>query len=282
MKTKLSYSRYLSLISVAGVLTGGALVAQTSGTPATSGTTGTIDPTRSGISTTQPRNSASSEVTGSTRADTRTGDMNRSNQANDAGSTSSSSRALDNENVSSPAATSGVSGASTNAGSLGGLHSNSTQMGAALSDATDPLHSSLQSGDHASRSQLINDVEQRIDSQRDSVKALKSQGKQLQGQAKSDFKAALDEVENREKDLKRSVREVRNASQENWDSARSQLASNYQAYMAALSRAQLQVGTGVSFPGNSSSTTSGSVRSHGDNTTGTTATETTPGPATSP
>lgn len=266
-------SRYVSLISITGLLTSGALIAQTSGT---SGTTGTSDPTRSGMSATTPRNSASSEISGGTNPDTPTNDPSGPNRTSEAGSTSLSSRALNN-GVDTPAlGTSDASG--------GALSSTGPSMGSALSNATDPVYSILQSGDHASRAQLVNQVEQRIDSQRDSMKSLKDQAGQLQGQAKSDFKAVLDDVQKREKDLKRSLKQVRNASQQNWDSARSELASNYQAYMAASSRAHLQAGTGVSFPGSSSSTTNDPARSHGQSNRDSTSTpaHTNPSPATSP
>ncbi len=108
--------------------------------------------------------------------------------------------------------------------------------------SNDPLATSLQSTDYANRSQLAQEVDQRIDAQKETLKSLKKEGKHLDGQAKSDFKAAWDDVEAREKDLKHSEHQVRNASQDRWDAARSQLASNYQAFEAAVSRLQTQIG----------------------------------------
>ena len=128
-----------------------------------------------------------------------------------------------------------------------------TTSGSAFSGVTDPLVSSIQSGDYNSRAQVASDIEQRLDSQKDTLKSLKNEGKRLQGQARSDFNSAYDEVQAREKDLKRSLREARNASQDKWEGARSELAANYQAFTAALARAQTQVGTGVSLPNSSDS-----------------------------
>ena len=118
----------------------------------------------------------------------------------------------------------------------------SADASASAMSANDPLATSLQSTDYNNRSQLAQQIDQRIDSQKDTLKSLKKQGKHLDGQAKSDFKAAWDDVEAREKDLKHSVREARNASADRWDAARSQLASNYQAFEAAVSRLQTQIG----------------------------------------
>jgi len=134
---------------------------------------------------------------------------------------------------------------SPNSNSSSSMNSSSSPSYAGSSSATmnqnDPLATSLQSADYTNRSQLAEQVDQRIDAQKDTLKSLKKEGKHLEGQAKSDFKAAWDDVEAREKDLKHSVRQVRNASSDRWDAARSQLASNYQAFEAAVSRLQTQL-----------------------------------------
>jgi hypothetical protein len=140
--------------------------------------------------------------------------------------------------------------------------------GSAFSGAADPLVSSIHSGGFESRAQLASDIEQRLDAQKDTLKSLKKDSKNLDGQARSDFKAAWDEVEAREKDLKRSLRELRNASQDRWESARSELAANYQAYNAAIARAQMQSGApSVTFPSTSGGA-SGSVNSGASGSSG--------------
>ena len=159
----------------------------------------------------------------------------------------------------------GTSGSTNNTSpnynsSSSSMNSSSSNLNTSTSGlgSEDPLATSLQSTDYANRSQLAQQVDQRIDSQKDTLKSLKKQGKHLEGQAKSDFKAAWDDVEAREKDLKHSVREVRNASSDRWDAARSQLASNYQAFEAAVSRLQTQIGADTM---NSSSTNSSNTMS---------------------
>ncbi|HEY9154303.1 MAG TPA: hypothetical protein VIM69_04190 [Opitutaceae bacterium] len=151
--------------------------------------------------------------------------------------------------------TMGTSG-STNSTSPNYSSSSSMSSSSSPLSATDPLATSLQSTDYSSRSQLADQVDQRIDAQKDTLKSLKKEGKHLQGQSKSDFKAAWDDVEAREKDLKHSVHEVRNASSDRWDAARSQLASNYQAFEASVSRLQTQVSADTMSSTNSSNTMS--------------------------
>ena len=162
-----------------------------------------------------------------------------------------------------------------------GAVGSSDAIPSSLSSATDPLNASIQSADYGSHAQLANDIEQRLDSQKESSKSLKTEGKRLEGQAKSDFKTAYDELETREKDLKRSVKEVRTVREEKWDSARSELASNFQAYMAAFARVQMQVGAGVSFPSSSSPNTNDSTR-NGRTAPGSSSSDKSPAPSTSP
>ncbi len=104
----------------------------------------------------------------------------------------------------------------------------------------DLLVSKIQSADYSSRSDLTSNVEQSIDSQKSQLKTVKREGRHLDGQAKSDFKSAWEDVEAREKDLKHSLRDARNASATDWDAARTKLAADYQAFESAVSRAQLQ------------------------------------------
>jgi len=155
--------------------------------------------------------------------------------------------------------TMGSSGSSNNTSpnattsSSSSMNSSGTMSSSAALGTNDALATSLQTTDYSNRSQLAQEVDQRIDAQKDTLKALKKEGKHLDGQAKSDFKAAWDDVEAREKDLKHSVREVRNASADRWDAARSQLASNYQAFESAISRLQTQISADTMSPSSTSS-----------------------------
>lgn len=117
-----------------------------------------------------------------------------------------------------------------------GLPRDRSSMSGRAMGMADELTSTLESADFNSRSQIVSQVEQKMDSNKDMLKAAKRDSKNLQGQAKSNYKAAWDDLEAREKDLKHSLRQARNANQSGWDSARSQLSSNYQAYQAAVAR----------------------------------------------
>jgi hypothetical protein len=67
---------------------------------------------------------------------------------------------------------------------------------------------------------------------------LRTTGRELKGDARKQFDAAYDDVRARERDLKRSLREANNAKDETWMDARSKLASNYDAYVQAMARAE--------------------------------------------
>lgn len=232
-------TRYVSLISVTSMLASGALLAQSSAS--SSATSGTSDSSRSPASTTRPYNNSSTGRQSSTGTS-----ATSSNDPTGPSSATGSAASLSGSS-------SGLSNDATTSGALG---TRNTTSGSAFSGLADPLVSSIQSGDYNSRAQLASDIEQRLDSQKDALKMLKNEGRQLQGQARSNFNTAFDDVQAREKDLKHNLREARNASPDKWDSVRSELASNYQAFTAALARAQSQVGPSVNYPSSSSTDSS--------------------------
>jgi hypothetical protein len=217
-------TRYASILSACSVMATAGLFADSTADTTSRTTTNSADTVQS-PSTQTPRSDNTMGTSGSTNNTSPNYNSSSSSSMNGSSSSMNSSRSAD-------------------------MTASTSALG-----SDDPLATSLQSTDYNNRSQLAQQVDQRIDSQKDTLKSLKKQGKHLEGQAKSDFKAAWDDVEAREKDLKHSVREVRNASSDRWDAARSQLASNYQAFEAAVSRLQTQIGADTM---NSSSTTNSS------------------------
>ncbi len=72
------------------------------------------------------------------------------------------------------------------------------------------------------------------------MKSVKREGHHLDDQARSSFKSAWNDVQEREHDLKRSLRDANNSSSADWEATRTKLAADYQAYENAVARAQSQ------------------------------------------
>lgn len=238
-------SRYVSLISVTSLLAGGSVIAQTSGS-----STGTTP-------TTRPYNSTDS-----------------GRRVGTSGGTNNNPSGTGANTYSSPGAATRDSGVTTGS-SMGSSTTSGAMPSSTLPAISDTIGSSIQAADYNSRNQLTTQIEQQLDVQKETLRSIRRNSRNLEGQPRTDFKSAWSDVEDRERDLKRSLREARNASQSQWESVRSELASKYQAYLSAVSRAQMDAGSGVGSPqgsmprnnGSSSSSASGMDNSSGMNGT---------------
>lgn len=99
----------------------------------------------------------------------------------------------------------------------------------------------IQSGTFDGRDQLFIQISQRLEANADTLAVLKKQAHQLDSSAQAEFKAAMRDVEQQEKQLKKSLKAARNANADNWESARLNVATDYSAYVNAVSRAQMSV-----------------------------------------
>lgn len=95
-----------------------------------------------------------------------------------------------------------------------------------------------------SRAQTIADIESRLNTADKALASVRASSSQMSGAGRDQFKAAEDDVKAREKALRKSLRAARNASSAEWEGARNQLASDYEAYATALAR--IDAATGVS------------------------------------
>lgn len=107
-------------------------------------------------------------------------------------------------------------------------------------NAVDTFATSIQSTSFEQRDQLSTDVKNRIEATEKDLSQVK---KNLSSDAKKTFKEASKEVGDREKELKKSLGAAKKTSADNWESARSDVAAKYQAYMEAVARAQATAGT---------------------------------------
>jgi hypothetical protein len=80
------------------------------------------------------------------------------------------------------------------------------------------------------------DVEQRLAASESAVAAARNSMSQMSATGRQSFNTAADEVKAKAKDLRKSLKEARKASATEWDSARAQLAADFDAYAASLAR----------------------------------------------
>lgn len=104
----------------------------------------------------------------------------------------------------------------------------------------DMLEGRIQTADYSQRNDLVNEVQQHLDAQKSEMKSVKHEGRHLDDQSRASFKTAWSDVEAREKELKSSLRDARNSSAADWETNRTKLAADYQAFENAEARAQSQ------------------------------------------
>ncbi len=88
------------------------------------------------------------------------------------------------------------------------------------------------------RDGVVTQVNGQIQNADQALGGLRTTGRELKGDARKQFDAAYDDVRARERDLKRSLREANNAKDDTWADARSKLATDYDAYVQAMARAE--------------------------------------------
>jgi len=134
------------------------------------------------------------------------------------------------------------SNANTNASANGQINGLATgaelsgNAGAALSPAETVRD--IRAASQSSRDTVVSQVNTRIENTGRVISDLNRQARNLSGDAKTQFKAAMDDLHDKERSLRHSVNDVRKASNDNWSDAQARLASDYEAYATAVARAQ--------------------------------------------
>ncbi len=116
-------------------------------------------------------------------------------------------------------------------------------MGA--SAALDParIEPSIRNAMYDSRTELIDGIRARVRQSQSALSELKRTRSQMSAEGRAQFDAATSEARAREKTLAKSIRSASHASNTTWDSARAQLAADYDAYAASL--AQIDASAGI-------------------------------------
>ena len=107
-------------------------------------------------------------------------------------------------------------------------------LAASLDSAT--FAPTLRGASIGTRAQVIADLESRLTSAESALNSIGSTTAEMSADGQKQFKAASDEVKEKARALRKSVQAARQASDAQWESARAQLASDYEAYAAALAR----------------------------------------------
>jgi hypothetical protein len=93
----------------------------------------------------------------------------------------------------------------------------------------------IQSTAFDARKSLLNEVDDRMDAGKKLVSSLKRDPRALNADVRTQFKSALDDVDAKEKILKRSLKEARaTSSADAWTVAQGTLAADYEAYATAV------------------------------------------------
>jgi hypothetical protein len=95
----------------------------------------------------------------------------------------------------------------------------------------------------SSRDQMLNDIESRVKSSEHAVASLRSG--QMGAQGRQQFDAVADDVKAKAKALRNTIKDARKATDAKWDSVRTQLAADYEAYAAAIGRIDATTGAAI-------------------------------------
>gem|GEM_PF-6861707 len=96
----------------------------------------------------------------------------------------------------------------------------------------------------ANRTDFLTSLEKRVEGTDRDLNEMRQTSRQLQGDARAAYLAADDEMKAKHKALKRSLKEARLVTPENWAKVRDTLAADYEAYSVALVRVEASSAVG--------------------------------------
>jgi len=114
-------------------------------------------------------------------------------------------------------------------------HANPNSAAPAAQQLASSMHDINQTA-FAERRQLLDSVDMRLKSSPHAMKQIQSQAQDARADARGDFKASLDEVKQRDRDLQAAIRASRDADEANWEARRSDLARANDRFNEAMTR----------------------------------------------
>ena len=118
----------------------------------------------------------------------------------------------------------------------GALPTGRTVVGLASSLDAERLSDSLRSASESNRAALFTNIENRMANVRAGLDSLRLTSTQMSDSGRARFSAAESELQARAKDLRESLQEARSATGPAWESARTRVAADFEAYAAAAGR----------------------------------------------
>lgn len=86
------------------------------------------------------------------------------------------------------------------------------------------------------RRQLLKDADMSLKENREALRDIQREARELRGEAHERFMAAVDEVKASDAALKKSLKEARNTDAAGWQHSRDKVAAAYQKYLEAMAR----------------------------------------------
>lgn len=117
-----------------------------------------------------------------------------------------------------------------------------TTVSVATTIDTASVAPTIRAGTFEAREQVAADIESRLKNADTALASVRNSSAQMSAAGRTQFKAAEDDVKDREKALRKSLRAARKASAAEWDAARTQLAADYEAYASAVARVDAATG----------------------------------------
>jgi hypothetical protein len=100
----------------------------------------------------------------------------------------------------------------------------------------------IRAGMFESREQVLTDIETRLKNSNTAMASIRSTSSSMSESGRMQFKAAEGQVKESEKALRKSIKAARKATAQEWESARAQLAADYEAYASALASVDTAAG----------------------------------------
>lgn len=100
----------------------------------------------------------------------------------------------------------------------------------------------LRGAAHSSRDVVIGDVDTRWMASQASMNAMRGTQGEMGASGRAQFQSLQEEVNDLDRDVRLALRDARYATTENWESAKTRLASAYEAYAAAVARVDASTG----------------------------------------
>lgn len=121
-------------------------------------------------------------------------------------------------------------------------------VGVAASLEANRIGAAIRAQPEASREQLFTDIDTRLTTSTGALRGFRDSTSEMNATNRQQFEAAADDLKAKEKALKKSLKAARKADAQNWETARAQLAADYEAYAAAAARLDAMAGIQVANP----------------------------------